>query len=506
MKHYRSPEAFSTVDQDKNHKSPVEILKHFEYIHDPESARLILERVNKLIDHVTASHVDTLIFLDKSARPLAWVFRDEWKKRDNGQLPQIIFSNIGRERIGSQKESRDDTGNIVRTFYDEIRSHLQRASLNSPMEKTPAIAALFNKSAGRRQIKKWNSDELVESFSYDDEEEPEEPQESRHHVPLISREEAAYFLPNNGVPQEFVAKMQQTYDKNQFTDKSVLVVDEYGESGAAQVAAVNLFSAAFPTIKTIHSTYLYKGTEERQHIPWLQDPTLAGVIEILDVHQPFLTSRISQETLDKRRENLLKDLQHEWETFSKQEAMEIVEDLQEAVKQLRELGEHASIPDSFKNKIRQIIIDAEEIFRVNVNDFISLPLLQQKEWLDRLSETAKAIDALQEITTLQWLEKDDKNAMKKWLVAYKAKYNSEPDVPFLKQLNIKLVFVGKLTTHYTTRVQEIIALETLSPARAIEANKKLRSELKALSQFNETQKSKLRTRQKKNVQSRRRVT
>lgn len=64
-----------------------------------EQKSLLTKRTDELIDELQKSNVQMLIFMDRSARPLSWMFRDQWKKRfPDTQSPMIKFVNIGREK------------------------------------------------------------------------------------------------------------------------------------------------------------------------------------------------------------------------------------------------------------------------------------------------------------------------------------------------------------------------------------------------------------------------
>jgi len=48
----------------------------------------------------TFTGIDTLLFLDKSTRPIYWLLRDRWQHRSLGQMPyKILFANIGMSTV-----------------------------------------------------------------------------------------------------------------------------------------------------------------------------------------------------------------------------------------------------------------------------------------------------------------------------------------------------------------------------------------------------------------------
>jgi len=70
----------------------------FTLLRNPELRRDLFEGVQKLIEIVAREQVDTLVFLDKGARPIFWLFKEVWKETDLGPLPEIHFVNIGLAR------------------------------------------------------------------------------------------------------------------------------------------------------------------------------------------------------------------------------------------------------------------------------------------------------------------------------------------------------------------------------------------------------------------------
>lgn len=68
----------------------------FEIITDPYIRVEMKKRTELLIKRVQEEQIDTLVFLDKSARPLAWLFRELWKQSvPDSPMPQIKFINVG---------------------------------------------------------------------------------------------------------------------------------------------------------------------------------------------------------------------------------------------------------------------------------------------------------------------------------------------------------------------------------------------------------------------------
>lgn len=63
-----------------------------------EKIALIKERAEGLIENILKEKPDVLFFMDRSARPLAYILRKAWDESKYGKLPKIKFVNIGREK------------------------------------------------------------------------------------------------------------------------------------------------------------------------------------------------------------------------------------------------------------------------------------------------------------------------------------------------------------------------------------------------------------------------
>ena len=80
------------TEQEKEHT--------FIYMPSPEQRELLAKRIDGLVEQVSGEEIRNIIFLDKSARPLATLFRDLWYKKfvhDDLPIPHIYFMHIGRE-------------------------------------------------------------------------------------------------------------------------------------------------------------------------------------------------------------------------------------------------------------------------------------------------------------------------------------------------------------------------------------------------------------------------
>ena len=88
----------------KFHERPAIPEQHEAHEHEEESKPLISpelrteyrDRIKLLMNQVINRNIDTLVFLDRSARPFSWLLRDMWKQEHKDRpLPEVKFVNIG---------------------------------------------------------------------------------------------------------------------------------------------------------------------------------------------------------------------------------------------------------------------------------------------------------------------------------------------------------------------------------------------------------------------------
>ena len=131
---------------DGSYKSD-EMLK-MEYIHRTDTLIHIMTHGANYHDGVNGEIVtrkpDNVIFLDKSARPLAWLVRELWNKLaidDNGQIaemPDMNFLNIDRNQwVNTVDHQGNGTLDVDRVDDSVIRS--LRSIFVSPMHKSTGI-------------------------------------------------------------------------------------------------------------------------------------------------------------------------------------------------------------------------------------------------------------------------------------------------------------------------------------------------------------------------------
>lgn len=86
-----------------------------------EKRRELSEAAERFVQDVHERGYDSLVFLDKSARPYAALFRARWKTLyAKEKMPDIRFANIGREKVFEivEQDVREELSKQVRERYD----------------------------------------------------------------------------------------------------------------------------------------------------------------------------------------------------------------------------------------------------------------------------------------------------------------------------------------------------------------------------------------------------
>lgn len=97
-------------------KPKEEGLQKYDILTNPEERRELVRLMESFVDEIRSKNVKNIIFLDKSARPLATAFQDIWQRKygsDTSERPQINFINIGTESFidwedGTYADNLDD--------------------------------------------------------------------------------------------------------------------------------------------------------------------------------------------------------------------------------------------------------------------------------------------------------------------------------------------------------------------------------------------------------------
>ena len=244
------PERLSSIESEKPFS--------FEILSDPETREDIRERMVRFLRAVHDRKVDTLVFLDRSARPLSWLFRAMWKREyPEENVPDVKFVNIGTA----------------------TETHAGQSSVLSKSEKdVSTFEARWERIWESVHEEKWLA-----------------PEEIPRSWMQIIRERG-----------DWADSLARTFP-DAFSDRDVVLVDEIGCSGRTQMTALALFAQTFPKARKIEAaTFLQsKGGEwnDKKLIPWFREEGMAGVLEIPDV-ESLQSASLSRESVFRIRTDL----------------------------------------------------------------------------------------------------------------------------------------------------------------------------------------------------------
>lgn len=248
------PERLPSVEPEKRFS--------YEILSDPEVRESIRERMGRFLRAVHDRKVDTLVFLDRSARPLSWLFRAMWKKEYPSEaVPDVKFVNIGTAtdvHAGQSGVLSGDGAQIAK--HDEIQG------------------MLFDSVKDDRWI---TPDDIPERWKE------------------IVREK-----------REWIGSLRKTFD-DPFEARHVVIVDELGGSGRTQMTALGLFAEAFPAAWKFEAATFFRsdarngGGEraDKEQLPWFREEGMAGVLELPE-SDALLSGALTRENIEKIRNSL----------------------------------------------------------------------------------------------------------------------------------------------------------------------------------------------------------
>ena len=141
--------------QDQLFPTPELTRKVFEFdiLNTPEMRAEYLSLTDSLVKNIVEQGTDIAIFLDKSARPIAWMLKEFWPQLvppadaegNQAQLPEIKFLNIDREQWGAiLGRSVDDASFNVKLLpqerADELRSIFEPVKGRGPEDVDSMLA------------------------------------------------------------------------------------------------------------------------------------------------------------------------------------------------------------------------------------------------------------------------------------------------------------------------------------------------------------------------------
>lgn len=221
--------------------------------------------MDRFIKDVVRDQPDFIVFLDKSARPLAWLFRERIKHLfPTETIPSIRFINIGSE-------------NYIEKMIHENEK------------------AIFTFERKRVMERKWreavNQDNPFVGISEDG---------------VAEQQEG-----NLDEDSERVHQIQKIFG-DQFSGKNILFVDEITLTGKSLEVASELFTKAFPDLKSVHTTAFFNQDfvssfdSNTDLMPWFKTPGLIGVFDIFD-EKALLAKRVDKNSVEEAKKRILEE-------------------------------------------------------------------------------------------------------------------------------------------------------------------------------------------------------
>lgn len=238
----------------------------FEILADRESRKLLWDRVNRMVDGVARMRGEppTLLFLDKSARPISWMFRARWKHRfPDVKIPDIRYAGIGRRQIfeldNDFVELHRDLGGILITETGPSGGKYLREFYGSPMQ---VVSASDSQAAFTKR-------KFFETAK------------------------------GHGLLEEYESRVEELASRYHDLDgRQVIVVDDYSTEGTTQLLAEFLLQDALPTA-VVNGVHLFS-SNEKDAMPWLQMQGMAGVVEFAE-QEDFLVTPLTRESFTRVR-------------------------------------------------------------------------------------------------------------------------------------------------------------------------------------------------------------
>jgi len=333
----------------------------YQFMIDPQKRHLLAERIDQLVEKSCSNETKNLIFLDKSARPLATLFKDLWiAKNPELEAPSISFINIGKE-ISNQNVTKQMDKNKLAS-YDQ-KERLRYISKNHGEELEEALGL----AQGELDVLRQNYQHLREAE-------------------------------------------QQGHDGKK---SKAVIVDEYTYSGDSLTVAKKIIHAAFPNIQLEEYSVSNRNDDlfdyidthgEAQHDPpwraWAnRKPWLEGVSGVVDPKGPDSSTKLTAEPYYKFNEadrfNIIEDkvskIQSNFQHSGPRTRFRGPSEILEAVNELDDFTHTISLAE--KEKGTDFAID--EVFNNSMRlslEKIKQDLLLYYEIEDRLVESAKKND------------------------------------------------------------------------------------------------------------------
>lgn len=208
---------------------PMEKNKHEGLVFDtPEKVECLRTRIYELVDKTIKGNIQTLIFLDRSARPLSWAFRVAWQqKMQKKPLPEILFLNFGQEKqdlvqyAGGRENLSYAISNRKSAMEDELEN-LQESGQSDELKKK---IKEFEEYGQISEFRDWH---------------PFTIELSEFGKALILEEEFYRKFFNQNIVDKWTTRFKQR--------GKVLFVDDYSHTGGTQKTLEKMFEYNFPKV------------------------------------------------------------------------------------------------------------------------------------------------------------------------------------------------------------------------------------------------------------------
>ncbi|MBU1132600.1 hypothetical protein KKC32_05150 [Patescibacteria group bacterium] len=233
--------------KDEESKSTMKSAEPFAYsrLMNPEWRLELVERIDQLIEQIKNSGIEELIFLDKSARPLSWLFQERWNNKQSD--PKIKYIDMGTMEVRGKKtiiEEMSEEGEAMYKSLDEIEK----------------------KSYTEDDEWFWKKNNFAEGTAIDD-----DIWLSKKNIPKI-------WLAIVAKHPDLIEKIRSRYGKK--LQKKVLIIDELLMTGETLRATAAVFAQAYPQSE-IFGVHFFNQRYKKPalQIPWFKQPHMIGVTE-----------------------------------------------------------------------------------------------------------------------------------------------------------------------------------------------------------------------------------
>jgi len=238
---------------------------------NPKWRREVLERVDHLIRQISDNHIENLIFLDKSARPLSWLIRARMKHLGDDTIPNIQFIDLGGREITGGKTTIETMTEEATTVYENLDAN-SRITFSDDDD--------------------WSSYKNI-CFS--------EGNDIEGQVWMSKKNISEIWLTVTRLHPELIEEIRSRYGTQ---PGKTLIIDELLFSGTTLRAAVAIFTEAYPNSE-VFGVHFFNQASKRPttQIPWFKKQYMIGVEE---AENSLTTKRYSSP------ENQKPDLSHEF--------------------------------------------------------------------------------------------------------------------------------------------------------------------------------------------------